>query len=293
MEKIDIKINKYNFSFGIDKVKFLVSRAPEKIFSVIQAIRKTINKINDSEYEIENTVNKRFLINDKQINLKENLFFFINNHFDLEKDLKLQSKSLLGLYIDSLLENIEYDDDLNTINILINDLSNRVSEYSSENTFQNLNINISELNQKTILKLIEIYLIKEELIQNAYEMSYTENIVFQLELLSFIASKKKNINYWTILEIPVITDSILTAIHKTASNVKVIAWVESIKCPIQMDDVVLIKNKSIDLSDELQIYENILLDNNQNIHSLAELKEAIVSELNSNDSKYKILDNYI
>src|SRR5690554_1368602 len=160
MNKVKIKIDETKIEFGLDKVKFILSSNFEKSFNLIQCIRKYFNKVESSEYHQEKGNITMFTVDDEVLTHNRNKLYMVDAMFDIDKDIKLGSRSIASKYMEAILEKIEFNELSVTINSLIKELADEISDNVSDKLKKDILIKINEINQKNLLKNLKINLSK-------------------------------------------------------------------------------------------------------------------------------------
>lgn len=296
MEKITLKYENESLDIIINKSKYIIGDNYKLKFDYIQAIRNHFNKTSQTEYN-EQFQNRRCVyIDDKVADVRKWNLIEINSFFDLNSDIKLGTKSVLLKYYESMLKDIEYSDLVTTINGLLNDLNETF--INNDNEFENLDIalnnNIQLINTKSILKMLEVTLIKNEMEANCYDLKYEELINIQIQIAYKIAFNNQDKMYIVMLDINEVTKEISKIIKKLdLDNLFVLIFTNKIKCldTIQLDQVAYCNTSCIDLINEEHLYNKIILDLPFNI-GIKELQEEILEYVKGNltDKNCKIVD---
>lgn len=263
MDKISIKYNNQLLDVSIDNYKLVIGNNYEEIYEIIKAIKGSFDKNHLSEYK-DNIYSKYSIsFNDSVIDLRYWELFEISHMFDLNNDLKLGSKSALLKYFDAALKNIEYTDELNTLNGLFTLLADDVIQPSIDLSMENINLkaNLQEVNLKNIVKYLIVNILKNEMDANYYDFDYSEIINLQLKIYNKIAEANFDKQYLCIVEIPFINEEIFDAISNLRqSNLKIMVFTNSLNNRyINNANTIIISNRILDLFNEEHVYD-ILLD---------------------------------
>lgn len=296
MEKITLKYENESLDIIINKCKYIMGDNYKLKFDYIQAIRNHFNKTNQTEYN-EQFQNRRCVyVDDKVADVRRWNLIEINSFFDLNSDIKLGTKSLLIKYYESILKDIEYNDLVTTINGLLNDLNETFINVDNEFEDNNicLNNNLQLINTKSILKMLEVTLLKDEMEANCYDLKYEELINLQLQIVYKIAFNNQDKMYIIMLDVCEITKEILNIIEKmNLDNVFVLVFTNKIKCldRIQLAQIAYCNASCVDLINEEHLYNKILMDLPFNI-GLKELQEELLNYIKGNltDKNCKIVD---
>lgn len=109
--------------------------------------------------------------------------------------------------------------------------------------------------------MIELSILKEGIEANVYDLSYEQMIIFQLEIFKQISSKIKNKKLIVIVDIPLLTHSIMETI-KTIEIAKLLVFIDHYnkKALPPLESICYINNTITDIASENNIYNNILMD---------------------------------
>jgi len=288
MNKVKIKIDETKIEFGLDKVKFILSSNFEKSFNLIQCIRKYFNKVESSEYHQEKGNITMFTVDDEVLTHNRNKLYMVDAMFDIDKDIKLGSRSIASKYMEAILEKIEFNELSVTINSLIKELADEISDIVSEKLKKDILIKINEINQKNLLKNIEISFIEDSLLQNQYDLTYEQIIIKQIKMINEISLSNQLVTNWIILNVPLITNKIYQEINKDLNNQKYIIIADDIRVHLENNEVYWNgEHKQFDLLDEVQIYNEFTMDYPEHI-DLEASKYILNSFINRTDKEITI-----
>ena len=96
MNLLTIKNGTNKWNLQMNHVKYIISDSSAN-YTLLQAIRLFTSK-DKSENRIENNFSTKILINEKEIELKNNMFIEISETYSLNEDKKLTTKSLMLKY---------------------------------------------------------------------------------------------------------------------------------------------------------------------------------------------------
>lgn len=214
MNRFVIEYGERSFSFDIDYFKFLVGDNYDDKFAIYNVIKSTFNKVANSDYANERLQKHQMKFDDKNIDCKVWKFFEVTPFFDLESDLKIGSKSLVGKYLESLSSDIEQNEIFNTMSILVNSLN---EEFFNNETVipikdKEFKLHLNDITKATILKEISTLIECDELECNSSDFDYEEIILFQLSLIERIAKSNAEKLIFVYCNIPFITNRIKTKI---------------------------------------------------------------------------------
>ena len=178
MNKITIKNGNKKYDITINRVKYVFSSNQDE-FKIKQSFRNYFSK-NKSEFRKENGNSNKVLFNDKDLDVKRTLFVEINSNFSINEDCKLNSKSLILKYLELRLQDMEYFDTINTINLLFESLSEELKDENGLNTL------FDSMDYKHLSKLINPYYF-DELQKDEYDLTFEELLLFQIKLIKYIS----------------------------------------------------------------------------------------------------------
>ena len=238
--------NKWNLQ--MNHVKYIISDSSTN-YTLLQAIR-LFNSKDKSENRTENNLSTKIFINEKEIELKNNMFIEISEMYSLNEDKKLTTKSLMLKYLEIKLQNQEYFDTISTIDILLNSLSEEVNDESL------LKIIFNGANYKQLIKMLSPYY-EDELQKDEFDLSRDELILFQLDLIEYISNhNSKYDNIFVFGKLDNLSDKILQKINKI-QNVKLMIFTNYYNDLMNVQNAVLLQDKIIDFADMEQIYYDL------------------------------------
>mgnify|MGYP006962269317 FL=1 len=248
MNLLTIKNGTNKWNLQMNHVKYIISDSSTN-YTLLQAIRLFTSK-DKSENRTENNISTKIFINEKEIELKNNLFIEISEMYSLNEDKKLTTKSLMLKYLESKLQNQEYFDTISTIDILLNSLSEEVNDESM------LKIMFNEANYKQLIKMLSPYY-EDELQKDEFDLTRDELILFQLDLVEYISNhNSKYDNIFIFGKLDNLSDRILQKINKI-QNVKLMIFTNYYNDLMNIQNAALLQDKIIDFADMEQIYYDL------------------------------------
>lgn len=244
MNKITIKNGNKKYDITINRVKYVFSSNQDE-FKIKQSFRNYFSK-NKSEFRKENGNSNKVLFNDKDLDVKRTLFVEINSDFSINEDCKLNSKSLILKYLELRLQDMEYFDTINTINLLFESLSEELKDENGLNTL------FDAMDYKHLSKLINPYYF-DELQKDEYDLTFEELLLFQIKLIKYISLK--NDFYECIIvfiNLDEVTQSLIQQINSLL-NCYVICFSKNYVLEMS-DDAAIIENEVFDLSNIEEVY---------------------------------------
>lgn len=248
MNLLTIKNGTNKWNLQMNHVKYIISDSSTN-YTLLQAIR-LFNSKDKSENRTENNLSTKIFINEKEIELKNNMFIEISEMYSLNEDKKLTTKSLMLKYLEIKLQNQEYFDTISTIDILLNSLSEEVNDESL------LKIIFNGANYKQLIKMLSPYY-EDELQKDEFDLSRDELILFQLDLIEYISNhNSKYDNIFVFGKLDNLSDKILQKINKI-QNVKLMIFTNYYNDLMNVQNAVLLQDKIIDFADMEQIYYDL------------------------------------
>lgn len=260
MNKILIKNRNNIYEFGVDKIKFIISKNYMKHHDLIATFNFIYNKANISEFSTINNYNYLIKYDDELLNLRSSELFVVNNYYDLNYDLKMGSKSLALNYFYSIFGNYHENETLTTINILISDLSDELNELAQLSDELSLDLIIEELELKSIGKLIDAKLLKDENYANQYDLDYLDLIKIQLKMIIKIAEFNYLKKYFVLLDLKEYNDEIIKILNDISlDNIHIFIFCDSFVKGMNIKDIYINGNIKIDLSNDVDIFNELVL----------------------------------
>lgn len=244
MNKITIKNGNKKYDITINRVKYVFSSNQDE-FKIKQSFRNYFSK-NKSEFRKENGNSNKVLFNDKDLDVKRTLFVEINSDFSINEDCKLNSKSLILKYLELRLQDMEYFDTINTINLLFESLSEELKDENGLNTL------FDSMDYKHLSKLINPYYF-DELQKDEYDLTFEELLLFQIKLIKYISLNNNYYEYIIVfIDLDEVTQNLIQQINSLL-NCYVICFSKNYVLEMS-DDAAIIENEVFDLSNIEEVY---------------------------------------
>lgn len=244
MNKITIKNGNNKYDITINRVKYVFSSNQDE-FKIKQSFRNYFSK-NKSEFRKENGNSNKVLFNDKDLDVKRTLFVEINSDFSINEDSKLNSKSLILKYLELRLQDMEYFDTINTINLLFESLSEELKDENGLNTL------FDAMDYKHLPKLINPYYF-DELQKDEYDLTFEELLLFQIKLIKYISLNNNFYEYIIVfIDLDEVTQNLIQQINSLL-NCYVICFSKNYVLEMS-DDAAIIENEVFDLSNIEEVY---------------------------------------
>lgn len=122
MKQLLISNGNINRTITIDHTKYVLGSNAVNKYYIKQAVRQYFNKT-VSGYREEIGSECYFKIDDNPVDKKNTFFYEVTENYSINEDAKLSTKSLMLKYLETLYSSIDYMDTLNTLNILVESLS--------------------------------------------------------------------------------------------------------------------------------------------------------------------------
>lgn len=281
MNLLTIKNGTNKWNLQMNHVKYIISDSSMN-YTLLQAIRLFTSK-DKSENRTENNISTKMFINEKEIELKNNMFIEISEMYSLNEDKKLTTKSLMLKYLEIKLQNQDYFDTISTIDILLNSLSEEVNDESM------LKIMFNGANYKQLIKMLSPYY-EDELQKDEFDLTRDELILFQLDLVEYISNhNSKYDNIFVFGKLDNLSDKILQKINKI-ENVILMIFTNYYNDLMNVQNTALLQDKIIDLADMEQIYYDLSQKSLQT-YTLQEVEQMTIDYLQQTYT-YKTHDIY-
>lgn len=262
MNKLTIKKGNKKYEFGINNIKYILGNHIEEKYEFMQIIKEVMLNIKDTDYSLKNIGHAEILFNDKPINNKTMNYFFINENYSINNDLKLTSQSIISKYLEIMISKTDNIDTINTINILL-------ESFSDELDTDIIYPRFITYTPKQFLKILNPLFLKNNDQSNEYDLSYNEIIIFQLKMINYISNNQKNNKVLCLIDIPKLTKEIHDYI-KTMDQCYVIISTLIYETNLILEDIYLIDDITLDLQNEEELYNFFI---NKGINTIQEAKD--------------------
>ncbi|MDD3422303.1 MAG: hypothetical protein WC196_00125 [Bacilli bacterium] len=295
MKQLNVIDQGHTYGIIVNHYKYIIGRNYQLKHKIKTLIRQYMEKVSYSEYEDECMQRIGMNIDDSRIDTKGWFFFTITSEYDPTYDCKLGSKSLILKYLESQLQNIEFDDEFSTVKLSLD-----VFSHSQLANLLNIQVNqmgleayITEFNQKMLLKMLECTLLKDDLSINNHNISYEENVLLQMELVKRIALSVNDKQILVIIDIPLLTDKIKESIESIQlDKLLIIALIDFYPKNMDYHSCSICNNDYYDFIDE--IHNEELLEHLPYVIEITELHDLYNKIINNEvTEKTQILLNYI
>ena len=248
MNQINIYNNESSFVFQINKVKYMLGFNYLLKYQFLQIIRQFYSRMNSEKREEYGIVN-HVLIDNEEINSRSSMLWEIKDTYSLTEDLKLGTKSLVTMYLETKMQNTLYFDSMNTIEILFNSLEEELNDNDE------INVLFNSINAKTLLKFMKAIIREEDLQLDEYDLSYKQIIMLQIKMIMYIMQHKVfNFNPIVIVHISELTQEINEAIWNIP-NVCVFIFMDEYNPIINTKYITLFESNFVDCGDLESIYQ--------------------------------------
>lgn len=238
------------FEFGMNQCKLILGDHLEKLFAIQQCLYQFASSSSATEFETENNISLSVQINESEVNKKKMQIFKIGDSFELQDELKMNTKSYLQAYCETLLNDETYYNSINTISILFQSLSQELNLNSDQ-----FSIEFADMNVKQLIKLINVKLLQDDLYSSAYNLSYEDYYLYQLNVLLTIDASLYENQVFCILKLHTLTEKLYTKI-KEFKNIRFLIFSVKCICKINIEDIYYIGLRNVvDFGNEDQIYD--------------------------------------
>ena len=277
----------------IDKFKVLLGHKRKSKEMFLKQLYSSFQKRNSSDYQEEVQKFEYVKLNEREVNLKENTFYLIHPWIDLDDELKLGSKSLFLKHIETLLMDIEFDDQYMMLKQVIGLFETETLNQRHKVNFDaiSLRYQMNEPNTKLFTKLIEAILYKEEEQAISIDLSYEEIVTFIIKIINEIAKQHYQLEFWLVIVKSEIDSSLIELIEETERNVRIIFDAEVLVTSINIDNVVYFGNTITDFSDPQQCYD-LMTRLNQEFTPLEDFKGIIQQNIEQNLNNLGLLKQF-
>ena len=250
MNQINIYNNESSFVFQINKVKYMLGFNYLLKYQFLQIIRQFYSRMNSEKREEYGIVN-HVLIDNEEINSRSSMLWEIKDTYSLTEDLKLGTKSLVTMYLETKMQNTLYFDSMNTIEILFNSLEEEINDNDE------INVLFNSVNAKTLLKFMKAIIREEDLQLDEYDLSCEQIIMLQIKMITYIMQHKVfNSSPIVIVHISELTQEINEAIWNIP-NVCVFIFMDEYNPIINTKYITLFESNFVDCGDLEAIYQII------------------------------------
>lgn len=198
-------------NIDIEDYKFLIGDNYKEKFKIYEIIKSAFSKTPNSEYAIENLQKHSVLFDEKPLDVRNWKYFEITPFFDLENDLKIGTKSLIGKYLDSFSLELEQNEIFSTLQILVNSLNEEFFSKETKLEFgeKEFKLQLANITRSAIIKEVFGQILCEDSDCNHADLSYEEIILLQLKLVEKIAFSNREKLIFLYCNIPFLTSKIL------------------------------------------------------------------------------------
>lgn len=278
MKQLLISSGNINRTIIIDHTKYVLGSNAMNKYYLKQAVRQYFNKT-VSGYREEIGSECYFKIDDSPVDKKNTFFYEVTENYSINDDAKLSTKSLMLKYLETLYSDVIYMDTLNTLNILVESLSDEVSE----NAF--VQSEFSTYSPKLLTKLVTAHYYEDESYKDEYDLSYEDLIILQLNMIDYIAVHSKKYSYFILfIDIPLITDEIKNKIDEMSKDrVYCLVFSKTVR-DIEIENICVEEDYFLDFANEEMVYY-IVNEQSTNLYTLEDIKNMINEYLKDLSSK--------
>lgn len=268
MKQLLISSGNINRTIIIDHIKYVLGSNAMNKYYLKQAVRQYFNKT-VSGYREEIGSECYFKIDDSPVDKKNTFFYEVTENYSINDDAKLSTKSLMLKYLEILYSDLNCMDTLNTLNILVESLSDEVSE----NAF--IQSEFSTYSPKLLTKLVTAHYYEDESYKDEYDLSYEDLIILQLNMIDYIVKNSKKYAYIILfIDIPLITDEIKSKIDELSKDrVYCLVFSKTVKVT-EIENICVEEDYFLDFANEEMVYY-ILNEKSTNLYTLEDIKNMI------------------
>lgn len=274
MKKITLKKGIYEYQLQINNIKYCIGFNFKEKYQLKNMFFEYFYNIKTSEYSKQNIGQVSLKINENLVKSKDLSFYYVSHNYSIENDLKLTSKSLISMYLETLMSDNQYIDVINSVNILLEAFASELDDDMIVSKF-------TTYTPKLFLKILLPMFCYEEEQANEYDLSYDEIIIFQLKMINFI-SQRQSKTIICLVEIPELTMEI-NEMLKAMSNCIIIVLVCKYNVLLEMNDVILFDKMIIDLNDEEKLYNYFI---NEGVCTIQEAKDKMKQKVDKGTNKF-------
>lgn len=279
MNKLTVKKGNTSYELAIEHVKYCLGNNFIDKHKFKNIIFEVFNGSKPTEYAMNYTGNSVMLFNDHPIMSKFWNFYYVNENYSINSDMRLTTKSLSSLYFETIFNKMEHFETINTLNILIESLAQEIES-------GNWNVSFSLFSSKQLVKLLTPIYLLEENQANEYDLDYEQSIIMQLEMINLIVENIKIKKHLCLIEIPLLTENIQKAIEQLKGKCIVIVMLSAYSVAVNVEDVYIFEQETFDLSDEVLLFQ---LFNDKGISTIEEANIIMKNELNKHITTLKSL----
>lgn len=268
MKQLLISSGNINRTIIINHTKYVLGSNAMNKYYLKQAVRQYFNKT-VSGYREEIGSKCYFKIDDSPVDKKNTFFYEVTENYSINDDAKLSTKSLMLKYLETLYSDVNYMDTFNTLNILVESLSDEVSE----NAF--IQSEFSTYSPKLLTKLVTAHYYEDESYKDEYDLSYEDLIILQLNMINYIAVNAKKYAYIILfIDIPLITDEIRSKIDELSKDrVYCLVFSKTVK-DTEIENICIEEDYYLDFANEEMVYY-ILNEKSSILYTLEDIKNMI------------------
>lgn len=268
MKQLLISSGNINRTIIIDHIKYVLGFNAVNKYYIKQAVRQYFNKT-VSGYREEIGSECYFKIDDSPVDKKNTFFYEVTENYSINDDAKLSTKSLMLKYLETLYSDVNYMDTLNTLNILVESLSDEVSA----NAF--IQSEFSTYSPKLLIKLVTAHYYEDESYKDEYDLSYEDLIILQLNMIDYIVMNSKKYAYIILfIDIPLITDEIKSKMDEISKDrVYCLVFSKTVK-DTEIENICVEEDYFMDFANEEMVYY-ILNEKSTDLYTLEDIKNMI------------------
>lgn len=262
MKKITLKTSNQKLDFSIGRVKWIWTNETSKRYEILDTLDFALNKNDISEFAADNEVSRKVWIDHVEVDIRKTEYFSLHANQDFASELKLGSKAILSRYIEANLDTIEIDEITQTIKTLLDDFATSIEDIiNKEDSSVQYAVSFSEFCFKNYSKLMEVQFIKEDSIANRFDYTFDELIISQMKQIEEIAKRNRQKQFFISIDLIDYSKELTKHLKDLKQeNVFVIVLSNTLPKTDDIAEVVSMFNKNIDWSNEVDLYNELVLE---------------------------------
>ncbi len=247
-------MNKLTISNGTEKINILLNDNKVIIGQNITAKNKIKQYLKsffyagDSEFRTENDSEMTLYLNDERLVFKRTAFFEVDSNYSIVEDCKLGTKSLIAKYYESVLNENEFFNSINTIDILFDSLATEISDCN-----ELLKLLFTKMTSKQLIKLMKPYYFSEYQ-KDEFDLDYEDIIYFQLNIIQAIQKRSLVENTIVLVDVPIITSEVYEEICNI-EHANTIVLTNNFIPTVDVQNIMIAESDYLDFADKYYVYE--------------------------------------
>lgn len=266
MDQIMIQDSDAIRRINVDKYKVLIGNNHEMKYSFLKKLEASFQKVSTSDYREENQIELKMKINGDRPDLKRWQFYFIHSWLNLEDEMKLGSKSILLKYLETQIQEVEFNEYYQLLNqSIISFNEDFLSDVKIEVDDSRIAFQLNEITQKTLVKNIASKLLIDDFEADELDLPYYNKFAHYIKMISLVANKNRGMNFLVTIDCPSFTHKICTLIEESPQNTKYLINCNHLGRSISTENIIICGKKMIDLADEESVINEIMIEHYDSI----------------------------